>query len=92
MEIPKVNYPVKAVEQFIIMGHCYQSGIVLINSFKKKVKNTGLVFRIKVSCCLVSKNQPGVRQQGPADGSPLLLALGKVQDRSFQFIANSHGL
>lgn len=79
MKVLKVNYPVKTVEQLMIMGHCNQGSIVMLNALKKQIKNAGFVFRVEVSCRLVSKYQPWVGQQCPANGGPLFFSLGKLK-------------
>ena len=52
----KINDPVKAGKELMVVGDSKQGCTMLFNTSEKKIKNPCLVSRIKIACRFIGKN------------------------------------
>ena len=72
----EINDPFKTIEDLHIVSDDDQRLSLILIDFEEDVENLGFVLRIQVAGWFICENQLGTRDQGAADGHPLLLPLG----------------
>ena len=77
-KVTKINDPVEAVGQFMIMGDGGHGGLLGGDRLKQCIENEHLIAGIKVPGGLISQNQPGTKEQRAADGHALPFAVGEL--------------
>lgn len=77
--VPQAKHPVQSIEDFVIVGHHEDGGLLLGGQLLQKVHDNTRTLRIEGCRGLVGENNPGAIGQCPCDGHPLSFTSRKVR-------------